>query len=61
MNKEEIINILTKNLGMVDYIDVTKYISNLEGEINQLKYICEYLSDGLIENDENLEDGDSNE
>lgn len=37
MNKEEMINILTKNLGMVDYIVLIKYISNLEEENKQLK------------------------
>lgn len=42
MNKEEeIINILTTNLGMTDYIDVTKYLSDLEEENQKYKEVID--------------------
>ena len=47
MNKEEIINILTINLGMNDYIDVTKYLSDLEEENKKYKEVIDRAIDKL--------------
>lgn len=37
MNREKVIDILSEELGFVNYIEVSKYLVELEGENEQLK------------------------